>query len=203
MKLGIGTVVVVAAGVLAAQSQDGATGLPAPGSYRVDPETSWAGFRLKATLHTVHGQDGAVEGTFRLAVSEAGGWDLSGEIAVDASTLQTGNERRDRKMRDDILEVARFPSLLFRPRTASLHADDAPEGGGRTLLLIGELEIRGITRPVELPVQARFEEGRLTLDGSFAVTFEDFEVPDPSVFLLRVQKQVLATVHLESVLEAE
>ncbi len=166
---------------------------------KVDPGTSEARFVLKATGHKVFGTGAVLHGGFTVVPSE-NLLTIEGEVYVRAADLDTDNERRDRKMRDTTLAVEEHPRILFRPREAR---GSYPEGlradpGTFEMVLAGEIELRGLTDEIELPVTVRFEEDRIVVDGTFPIRFEDHEIPDPSVFFLRVKKFVDASFHLEA-----
>jgi len=65
-------------------------------------------------------------------------------VRIDAATVDTHNERRDRDLRSDhFLEVDTYPHIEFASRTVR------KEEGGR-FTIEGELTIHGITQPVVL-----------------------------------------------------
>jgi len=174
---------------------------PLAATYKIDTGASTAGFTLGATMHTVTGIGRKVAGEFTLEPSGAGRWRVAGEVHVDAGSLDTGNIKRDFKMHNSTLEVTRYPLLRFSPATA---AGALPEGlraeaGSFPLKLSGKLEIRGVAREISLDVVATFRGSRLVVDGSFPISFLDWGVPDPSVFVLRVDKVLAASFHLEAI----
>jgi polyisoprenoid-binding protein YceI len=68
------------------------------------------------------------------------------EIEIDASGLWTGEPDRDAHLRSaDFLDVEHFKTITFRSREVSLLGDhDYP--------VLGDLTIRGVTRPCKLRV---------------------------------------------------
>jgi len=181
---------------------------PPPAStthYRIDGGASTAGFTLGATLHTVVGGGGKVSGQLTLDADGPARWKLGGEVQVDAGSLDTGNIKRDFKMHNDTLEVTRFPLLRFIPADAAgtLPASLRNEAGPFALQVDGKLEIRGVARDLSAQVKVSFRGTRLVVDGAFPIPFLDWGVPDPSVFVLRVDKVIEATFHLEAIPTAE
>jgi polyisoprenoid-binding protein YceI len=80
--------------------------------FVLDPSKSSVEFTLGASLHTVHG-------TFKLKSGEihfdpAKGT-ASGAIVVDASSGESSNEGRDKKMHQGILESPKFSKIVFVP----------------------------------------------------------------------------------------
>jgi hypothetical protein len=82
----------------------------------VDPAPSTVHWSLEFSLHTVHG-------TFhvkREAVCvDPATRKASGEIVVDATSGESGNNGRDRKMHNEILESSPYSEVVFRPDRAS------------------------------------------------------------------------------------
>ena len=93
-----------------------ATALPALAAERIvtlDPAASAVTFTLGTTFHEVHGTMVLTAGTIRFD-TETG--EASGEITVDATRAATGNEDRDQTMHAEVLETARFPTIVFAAR---------------------------------------------------------------------------------------
>jgi polyisoprenoid-binding protein YceI len=66
------------------------------------------------------------------------------EVVIDAASIDTGNEERDRHLRSaEFLDVERHPELSFHSR------EILPAGDG-DYIVNGDLTIRGLTRPVTL-----------------------------------------------------
>ncbi len=63
---------------------------------------------------------------------------------IDAASLHTGNEQRDRHVRSgDFLDVERYPTIEF----ASTQVRDFD---GESCTLVGQLTLHGVTRTVQL-----------------------------------------------------
>lgn len=137
----------VSALVLAAASPARATDpVPAPSSaapvrWEIDVTHSELTFRIRHLVSRVNG-------TFRTwrghvvadPANLAGG---SVEVEIQASSIDTRNDRRDNHLRsDDFFDAASHPTITFR--STRVAAD------GRELRIHGDLTIRGVTRPVVL-----------------------------------------------------
>jgi polyisoprenoid-binding protein YceI len=69
------------------------------------------------------------------------------QVSIPARTLWTGEADRDAHLRSaDFLDVERFPTIDFRSTRVK-------PVGGHELAVLGELTIRGVTRPVTLEVE--------------------------------------------------
>jgi polyisoprenoid-binding protein YceI len=160
-------------------------------AYSIDPAACEAGFELKATMHTVHGSTRKVSGEVRATPEEAGALSLSGRIEIDAAALETGNEKRDATMRRTSLLVASFPAIVFEPErfspTGPAGADGAVPG-----ILTGRLTIRGVSKAQAIVAGLAHRGARIVASGSFDLAWADFGVPDPSFFVVRIDKTVHA-----------
>jgi polyisoprenoid-binding protein YceI len=182
---------VVAAWILAALVAQTTT-------YRIDSAAAEAGFALKATLHTVHGTTAGVTGEVRVEPADAGALNLSGKIEIDASSLATGNEKRDATMHGTSLLVPSYPAIVFVPeRFVPGGPPDA--GGGVAGALTVRLTIRGQTRSCAMAATFAPKAGRIVATGAFDVVWADFGIPDPSFLFVRIDKSAHAHFHAEFV----
>jgi len=109
-----------------------------PGTWQIDPVWSSVEFAVrKLGVTTIKGRAGTLVGVI------TGGETPSVEGTVDAASLTTFDEERDTHLASpDFFDVERFPTLRF------VSTDVREEDG--TVVVAGELTIKGITRPVEL-----------------------------------------------------
>jgi polyisoprenoid-binding protein YceI len=123
-----------------------------PGTlWTIDPAHSTIGFSIKhMVVATVHGRFGAFRGTIRFDDDRPR--DASVEVLIDAASIDTGERKRDEHLRSaDFFDVATYPTIAFRgTRVEPLN----PVRHDRWLV-IGDLTIHGVTRPVELTVERR------------------------------------------------
>jgi polyisoprenoid-binding protein YceI len=130
------------------------------GVWTIDRPRSEIGFAVKAMwgLATVRGRFAAYDG--RLEV-RAGG--ATGELTIEATSLDTGNARRDRHLRSpDFFDVEHHPRLTF---TAT---DVTPRDGGLTVG--GTLGVGAARLPLQIPVTAeQMADGTLSLQGQTTV----------------------------------
>lgn len=118
-----------------------------PATYEVDEEHLAVGFMIKHLGYAdTLGQFLEAEGSF--VYDEAANELESGEFVVQADSVFTGHERRDKHVRgDDFLAAGDHQTIRFEA-THWQPADDDPRRGR----LDGELTLLGKTRPVSLEV---------------------------------------------------
>ena len=164
-------------------------------AYAVDTASSEAGFDLKATMHTVHGSTVQVAGRVRVEPQDAGALTLSGRIEIGAASLATGNEKRDETLRAKSLLVSSFPSIVFEPERFTPTGPASPTGA-ISGALSGRLTIRGVTKAQSMTATLTPRADRIAVSGTFDVAWANFDVPDPSFFVVRIEK--LAHAHFRA-----
>jgi polyisoprenoid-binding protein YceI len=131
------------------------------GAWFIDPRHSEIGFAAKSLggLITVRGIFDSCDGHLK---ARAGA--VAGELTIEAATLDTGNEKRDRHLRSpDFFDVERHPRIVFV--ASEIVARDSD------VAVAGELTIRGSRMRLELPVAVgRVGDSGLRLEGTASVS---------------------------------
>jgi polyisoprenoid-binding protein YceI len=111
-------------------------------SYKIDGSHTQPGFAVKHFMvSTVRGEFGKTEG--KASIDAADLTKSSIEVTIDASTINTRDEKRDTHLKSpDFFDVAKFPTLTFK----STKIEKAGEG----LKVTGDLTMKGVTKPVVL-----------------------------------------------------
>lgn len=151
---------------------------------RLDPGATSITFELKATMHTVHGTARLKQGWIQFDPSTGL---ASGEIVVDATSADTGNGSRDKKMHNKVIRSADFPEIVLRPQR--IEGELKGEGASEVTIL-GTMELVGTSHQMRIPLRVDIEDGRLSVEGRFAVPYVEWGLKNPSTFLLRVSKEV-------------
>ena len=154
----------------------------------VDPLRTNVSFTLKATMHSVHGTAAAASGGFSLD-SDTGA--ATGEIVIDATSADTGNGSRDKKMHRKVLVTADNPQIAFRIRR--LEGLLALEGASE-VTLHGEIMILGQPHEMAIPLQVEIDGGEFAVKAEFEIPYVEWGLKDPSTFILRVAKEVQVTI---------
>jgi polyisoprenoid-binding protein YceI len=166
----------------------GASGRP-DGEWVVAPDADgFVGYRVRERLGSISapndvvGRSPAVSG----AVTIAGGAVTAAEVTVDMTRLRTDVEPRDGRMRDEGLETARFPTAGFRlDRPVPL--GDVSGARVVALRLPGTLTLHGVSRPVEFPVEARWDGATIQVAGGTRIRRADFDLQVPSLAGYRIE----------------
>lgn len=157
--------------------------------FRLQPAQSRVQFTLPATLHTVHGTFQVKSGNiqFNPATGQA-----SGAVVVDATSGNTGNSDRDRRMHQQILEDQQYPEITFTPQRIS--GALAPEGTSE-IQLQGLMTLHGQQHPISLTASVTVNHGGVSAEVHFIVPYLQWGLKNPSTFLLRVSHSVEVEVH--------
>jgi len=186
----------VAIAVLSALPQHAAPRPAAPEIvFGVDAAKSKVHWTLGSTLHTVHGTFAFKNGTLRLdpATGKA-----AGEIAVYATSGDSGNDGRDKKMHKEVLESAQFPDIIFRPDRVEGRV--APQGAS-SVNLHGVFVLHGKEHELTVPVEAELAGDHWTGNVKFSVPFIDWGLKNPSNFLLKVDHSVGIQLEMQGSLQ--
>ena len=158
--------------------------------YKVDPAASEVHFTLGAW-------DGPVNGTFRVTSGEftldpASGA-MTGTIAVDAATGDSGNKKRDKKMTNDQMKAQSHATVTFAP---SKFSGQLKASGDSTGQVDGTFTLIGQAHPLSVPMNVHMEGGHFTATGEFTVPFVSWGMKDPSFLTFKVEKQVKVQLKL-------
>ncbi len=126
---------------LSAQSPGTASESSAPNTWQIDASHSELSFRIRHFVSKVRGTFGAWRGTITADPDQLGNGSV--EVVIDATSIDTNNERRDSDLRSEsFFDAERHPEITFKSR--SVRVD------GSNLAIEGDLKMRGITKPVTL-----------------------------------------------------
>ena len=103
-------------------------------------------------------------------------------LEVDASSLTVADEELSEKDRAQVqsdmetkaLALPQNPKIIFVSTEVRV---EKSEGASRRLKLRGTLSLRGVTKPVEVPLTLEVAEGRLTAKGEMELDGKNWGVP--------------------------
>jgi polyisoprenoid-binding protein YceI len=168
--------------------------VPAPasfdGTWQVDEglgsindfSSSWLGYRVQEQFvgvggHTAVGRTPKVTGSLALSGSTV----TSASITADVTALVSDSAQRDGELGDEGIQSNTFPTATFelsRPiDLGSLPAD----GAMVTATAVGNLTLHGVTRSIEVAIQAQRKGGVIAVAGSLPIVFADYGFTGPSV----------------------
>lgn len=167
--------------------------------YKIVAAGSDLRWDLPATLHTVHGVAPQLSGTVDAEPGIGGEWRIRARIEVAAAAMATGNASRDQKMREKVLEAARFPEIVFEARHVGADLARFPRDEHFTVEVTGDLSVHGKSVSVKLPVDVFVRPGHVILQGSFPLAWKQFGLADPSFGLVKVREPLKVRFRLKAV----
>ena len=166
-------------------------------AFTVDPGQSRVHWVLGSSLHTVHGTFALKRG--RLQVDPATGR-ASGEIVVDATSGESGNDGRDKKMHKEVLESGKFGEIVFRPDTITGKLE--PHGES-TIQIHGTFVLHGGEHELTVPAQANLSGDHWTGSSKFGIPFIEWGLKNPGNWLLKVEHSVNVELELKGTVQAQ
>jgi polyisoprenoid-binding protein YceI len=161
------------------------------GTWNVDPSVgsfsdfsgSFVGYRVDEELANV----GAATAVGRTP-NVSGSLTLDGttitavDISADLSTLQSDKSQRDGQLRRQAIETDRFPTATFS-LTKAIELGSVPaDGQVIQATATGDLTIHGVTKEVDIPIEAKLSGGVVTVTGSIDIIFADYGISRPTSF---------------------
>jgi polyisoprenoid-binding protein YceI len=150
-----------------------------------DFSSSWVGYRVDETLagnraNTAVGRTPDVSGTLVLSDTQI----ATVEVTANLQTLRSDDNRRDGQLQHQAIETSQFPQATFK-LTAPVELVTLPTDGQTiTATATGELTLHGVTRTVAVPIEARLSGDVVTIAGSIAIQFADYDIERPTSFVV-------------------
>ena len=143
--------------------------------YKIDPVHSQVGFKVRHFVAKVSGRFAKFEGTIKVDTKDIS--KSSVEVSIDAASINTDNEGRDKHLRSaDFFEVEKFPTITFK----STAVKEVAKG---KLEVTGTLTIRGVAKQVTFPITnagtREVRPGKVVggfIDGALRINRQEFGV---------------------------
>lgn len=155
-----------------------------PSTYTLAPAGNEARYRVREQLVGINfpsdaiGKTSAVTGVL---VLEAGGKVVTdaSTITVDLRTLASDSDRRDRIIQNSPLQTAQHPNVVLRVRELRGLRFPWPTTGEVKFDLVGDLTLKGVTKPTTWQVTAQAKDGGLAGTALTSFTFTEFGMERP------------------------
>ena len=154
---------------------------PSIGEFSFEGSTSsFVGFRIDEELASIGattavGRTPAVEGSLLLAGTAVSAL----VVEADLSQIVTNASRRDRAVQSS-LDTGSFPTATFT-LTDPIDIGAIPaEGEPVPIVALGELEIKGVTRTIDVPLETQLVGDLIVVVGGVDITFADWGVEMPT-----------------------
>jgi polyisoprenoid-binding protein YceI len=153
--------------------------------YQIVPADSQVSFTINEVLrnspNTVVGTTDQVAGQISFDPSQPADAQV-GPIQVDARTLVTDNNFRNRTLKNQILDTNNNEYITFAPTSISGLPDQVTFGTSYNFKITGDLTIKGVTKPVSFdatvtPVDATKLQGSATT----TILYKDYGISIPQI----------------------
>jgi polyisoprenoid-binding protein YceI len=154
----------------------------------LDPQNTTVNFTLDASFHTVHGLFRIKSSAIQFDTSSGA---ASGAIVVDATSGETGNQKRDRNMHRDVLHSQRYPEIVFIPT----HVIGKVLAEGESQIQVeGIMKLHGADHPMTLPFDLQSQGTDLHAATHFVIPYVAWGLKNPSNVFLHVADKVEVSV---------
>jgi polyisoprenoid-binding protein YceI len=168
---------------------------PGEVTLNLDPSTSHLHWTLGSTLHTVHGTFALKRGAVKFDPARG---IASGEFVADATSGESGNDSRDKKMHQEILESGRYAEVIFRPNRIE---GKIFSQGSSSAHVHGTFLLHGAEHELTVPVQAELNGNRWKGSAKFSVPYIQWGLKSPNTFLLKADPAVEIELELSGTLQ--
>jgi polyisoprenoid-binding protein YceI len=144
-------------------------------TYKIDPVHSEISFKVRHTLAKVGGRFTKFSGLIQVDAADL--TKSSVEVVIEAASINTDNEGRDKHLKSpDFFEVEKFPTLTFK----STAVKEVAKG---KLEVTGDFTMHGVTKRITFPItnagtQTGPRGGTLAgfIDGALTINRSDYGV---------------------------
>jgi len=161
----------------------------------VDPAASKVLWTLDSSLHTVHGTFALKKGTLHVELANG---KASGEIVADATSGNSGNDGRDKRMHKEVLESGRYTEVIFRPHRIE---GKITAQGNCAVHIHGTFVLHGSEHELTVPIQAELGTDHWSGNAKFDIPYVDWGLKNPSNFLLKASHAVNVELELKGSLQ--
>lgn len=150
-----------------------------------DFSSSFVGYRVNETFtdqrtNTAVGRTPNVSGSLVLAGTAI----TSVDVTADMTTLESDDDRRDGQLRRQAIQTEQFPTATFKLTSPIELGALPPDGETVSATAMGELTLHGVTKTVEVPIDAHLSGDVVTVTGRIDILFADYGIEQPTSFIV-------------------
>ena len=108
-------------------------------------------------------------------------------VNADLRSLESNRSPRDNYIHTHAIESDRFPTATFVLTSPITLPPNLHPGVTQHLVATGRLTLHGVTKPITMPVDARWNGSTIDVVGSVAIVLADYKVQAPKTGVVAVQ----------------
>ena len=159
-------------------------------TFVVNPDAS----EVKITLNTTHE---IVNGTFHVQTGsiefDRSTPKMAGSVVVLAGSGKTGNDSRDKKMYKDILQVDKYTTVSFEPKS---YTGALAPSGDSSIQVTGIFTLLGAPHEITIPMAVHLEGASATAKAHFVVPYVQWGLKNPSFLFWKAENEVAIDLSL-------
>lgn len=161
--------------------------------YKFNNKDSKVTFNLSTNVHPVKAVVEKFKGHMNIKSADEKNIDsVEGLLEIDTTSINTHISLCDTRIQKETLSTAKYPKITFKVSKIAIVSNKITIDNTISLKLLGSLTIRDVTKKVEIPVKVNVSKDLLSaiVEGNYKVKFNDYNVPDPSVLIAKVDPVV-------------
>jgi polyisoprenoid-binding protein YceI len=159
-------------------------------TFVVNANASEVKMKLNTTHELVNGTFHVQSGSIEFDRSTP---TMSGSVVVLAGSGNTGNSSRDKRMNKVILQVDKYATVSFEPK--SYTGTIAPQGDS-TIQVTGIFTLLGTPHEITVPIVVHLEGATAVAKAHFVVPYIQWGLKDPSFLFWKADKDVAIDLNL-------
>lgn len=138
------------------------------GNWNVDTANAKVTFSVKGPFGTVHGSFSGLKATIQFSARDLPGSSISASIEAGTVSTGIGLRNRDLRKKELWLNTDKYPQISFHSRKI-----ERTSSGYKA---IGDLNLKGVTKPVEIPFTFGSTDTGGVFKGQFTIKREDYNI---------------------------
>ncbi|MEO5999679.1 MAG: YceI family protein [Chitinophagaceae bacterium] len=137
-------------------------------NWKSDAANAKVTFTVKGPFGTVNGSFSGLKTEVKFDENDLTGSSVTASIETASVSTGIGLRNRDLRKKDEWLNTDKYPQITFHSKKI--------EKTSAGFKAVGDLTIKGITKPIEIPFTFSSKEDTGLFKGQFSIKREDFQV---------------------------
>lgn len=157
-------------------------------AFHFEPSQTQIRWSMRENLRKVEGTATLTGGL--IAMNPASGL-AQGQLLIDIDSLHTGNDARDKRIKNEVAEAEKYPQAFFHP---SKVAGSLGESGRQTLKIEGQFNLHGQDHPMTLLVDVDRKGDRAEVITRFKIPYVAWGMKRPGGWFWSTSREIAVEV---------